>query len=301
MITKIRSLIIIFLATTIGFSACTKQQYSVGELKTPAGLTLTTAITGVTTGTPNGDGKGAVLITATASNAISYSIDFGDGTSQIVPSGTITYKYTTPGTSDYTITVNAIGTGGITSTISKKITVFVAFAIPVDIVTDLTGGPSSSKVWVTDRNTPGHVGVGPTNTYTPDYYSAAPNERADCLYDDEITFSADANSNISMSVDNKGETFIIAAATATYGLSGPDNCYAIDASGVKALVFMNSTSGSTSDQSTQIQFKVPGNGIINFATGATTYEILTITDTTVQLRNIGADGLAWYQKLKTKS
>ena len=44
----------------------------------------------------------------------------------------------------------------------------------------------------------------------------------------------------------------------------------------------------------------PGNGIINFGTGGTTYEILSITDTQVHLRNIGADGNSWYQKLIKK-
>ncbi len=45
---------------------------------------------------------------------------------------------------------------------------------------------------------------------------------------------------------------------------------------------------------------MPGNGIINFGTGGNTYEILEITENTMTLRNIGSDGLAWYQKLKVK-
>ena len=42
------------------------------------------------------------------------------------------------------------------------------------------------------------------------------------------------------------------------------------------------------------------NGIINFGTGGTTYEILSATATSIHLRNIGADGNSWYQKLKAK-
>jgi hypothetical protein len=45
---------------------------------------------------------------------------------------------------------------------------------------------------------------------------------------------------------------------------------------------------------------VPGNGIINFATGGNTYEILSASATNISLRNIGIDGNAWYQKLKAK-
>ena len=63
---------------------------------------------------------------------------------------------------------------------------------------------------------------------------------------------------------------------------------------------MNATSGSTTANSTRIQFVVPGNGLINFGTGGTAYEIMAYTDNTITLRNIGIDKLAWYQKLQVK-
>lgn len=295
---KIKAALLILIASVI-YISCKKPEYSFGNLTTPANLTLTTAIEGVDTNNPNGAGTGKVTITATASNAITYKVDYGDGTTEMVPSGTVTHKYSSPGTASYTVTVNAVGTGGTTSTLSKKITVYVSYTIPDFIVQDLTGG--TSKVWVTDRTNPGHVGVGPTTTFSPDYYAAAPNERADCLYDDEITFAKDANNNITMTINNKGQSFFIAAATAFYGKSGGDNCYDIDVSGTRTLAFMDATSASTTANSTRVQFMVPGNGLINFGTGGNTYEILSITPTTITLRNIGIDGLAWYQKLKVKS
>jgi len=101
-------------------------------------------------------------------------------------------------------------------------------------------------------------------------------------------------------VNNKGESMSIGAATTFYGFSGPDGCYAINTGGTKTLIFSDATSASTPANSTRIQFKVPGNGIINFGTGGVTYEILSYTSTTMYLRNIGADGNAWYQKLKVK-
>jgi hypothetical protein len=295
---QIKFIAITFLATVITYSSCTKPKYSFGDIKTPADLKLTATVTGVDAGNPAGSGAGTVAITVSASNAITYNIDFGDGSKQLVPSGVITYKYNNPGTFDYTITVNAVGTGGTTSTISKKITVYVAYTIPPVIVESLTGG--TTRTWVTDRTAPGHVGVGPTNTFTPDYYAATANQRADCLYDDEITFTKDANGNVLMTINNKGQSFVTAASTAHYGVAGGDNCYDIDESGAKKLVFMDATSGSSSSNSTQVQFVVPGNGLINFGTGGNTYEILSISDTNISLRNIGQDGLAWYQKLKVK-
>jgi len=298
MITNIKSITFVLLALLIGFGSCTKEKYSFGDIITPTGLVLTTAVAGVDASNPNGNGTGTVVITTSATNAITYKIDFGDGNSKMVSTGSISYKYTNPGTFDYTISVNAVGTAGTTSTISKKIKVFVAFVIPTYIVDALAG--TGSKVWMTAKDTPGHFGVGPTDGFTPSWYAAAPNERDPLAYDDEITFSKDANNNISINVDNKGMTFMIGAATSFYGFSGGDGSYALNTGGTKKLIFMDATSSSTAANSTRIQFVVPGNGIVNFGTGGTTYEIIKISATQLSLRNLGADGNAWYQILKAK-
>ena len=298
MITIKKSFIAILLLLVV-FTGCKKAEYSIGDIITPTGLTLNAVVVGTDAANPFGNGTGKVDITVSASNALNYKIDFGDGTApQMVPSGIITYKYGSPGTAEYFITVNAIGTAGVMSTLTKKVKVFVNFQIPPAILQNLTNG--SSKVWQTDKNAAGHFGVGPNNEFAPIWYSATPNSREPCAYDDDITFSKDANDNVKMLIDNKGASFSIGAATAFYGFSGGDGCYAINTGGNRSLIFMNATSASTPAQSTRIQFTVPGNGIINFGTGGTTYEILSITDTQVHLRNIGADGNSWYQKLIKK-
>lgn len=299
MITNKKSFLIVLLITFVGLSACKKAAYNIGDIKTPTGLVLTTVIQGADAANPFGNGTGKVDISVTAANALTYKIDFGDGTAaQMVPSGVITYKYGTPGTTNYTITVNAIGTAGVMSTISKQIKVFVNFQIPAAILQNLTNG--SSKVWQTDHDAPGHFGVGPNDQFSPIWYAASPNSREACAYDDDITFTKDANDNVKLSINNKGASFSIGAATAFYGFAGGDGCYAISTGGIRSLIFMNSTTNSTPAQSTRIQFTVPGNGIINFGTGGTSYEILSITDTQIHLRNIGVDGNSWYQKLIKK-
>lgn len=298
MITNIRNAGMILFALLIGFSSCKKTEYSFGDIKTPSGLTLTAVVEGVDGANPNGNGSGYVLITTSGTGALTYKIDFGDGNSQIVPTGTIRYKYASPGTNSFLISVNAIGTGGAISTISKQMRIFVAFEIPLDILQSLTDG--SSKIWVTDNDAPGHFGVGANNSFWPNYYAATPNSREACAYDDEITISKDVINRVSMNVNNKGQSFSIGAATSFYGFGGGDGCYGINTGGTKLLAFMNSTSGSTPADSRQIEFVVPGNGIINFGTGGTKYEILAVTATSLYLRNIGADGNSWYQKLKKK-
>jgi archaellum component FlaG (FlaF/FlaG flagellin family) len=294
---NIKALITICLAAIIIVIGCKKQEYSFGKIITPKDLTLTTTIEGADDANPAGAGSGSVTIKTAATDAISYKIDFGDGNTQIVNEGNVVHKYGNPGTNDYTIVVSAIGTGGVTTTTTKKITVFVSFEIPAEIMQSLTNG--ASQTWVIDRLTPGHVGVGAANLFTPNEYSATPNQRDECLYDDEITFTKDGGS-INMTVNNKGQSFFIAAATAFYGKSGGDACYDLDATGIKKLVFMNATSASTSANSTRIQFVVPGNGLIAFGTGGNTYEILELSDTAITLRCVGVDGHAWYQKFKVK-
>ena len=298
MLTIKKSFLSLFMLALV-FSSCKKAEYSIGDIIAPSGLAMTTVVVGTDVANPFGNGTGKVNINVTSSNTLSYKIDFGDGTApQMVPTGTIQYRYGNPGTSEYNITVNAIGTAGVMSTLTKKVKVFVNFQIPPSILANLTNG--SSKVWQTDKNAPGHFGVGPNNEFSPIWYSATPNSREACAYDDDITFSKDANDNVKLSIDNKGASFSIGAATAFYGFAGGDGCYAISTGGLRSLIFMDATSSSTPAQSTRIQFTVPGNGIINFGTGGTVYEILSISDTQLHLRNIGADGNSWYQKLIKK-
>ena len=302
MIKKLLKSGLLIIAATISFSSCKKEEYSFGDLKVPANLAVTAVIEGKDAANPYGNGTGKVLITVTSSYALNYKIDFGDGITQMVPTGVITYKYATPGTNDFIITINAIGTGGATSTISTQVKVFVDFVIPAPILQDLTAG--SSKIWVTDNDAYGHFGVDDPNRFSADpgvwWYAAGANSREACAYDDEITFSKDVLDRVSINVNNKGASFSIGAATAFYGFSGGDGCYAINTGGTKQCVFSNSTSGYSSSNSTKIQFKVPGNGIINFGTGGTSYEILSLTATQMKLRNIGADGNQWFQILKKK-
>jgi len=300
MIKKISLITTLFITILIGYSSCKKESYSFGALKTPSNVSLTPTVLGVTTALPNGDGTGRVTFTAVATDALLYKMDYGDGKTDTSYSGAFSHKYTndTKGTYDYTVSVNAIGTGGSTSTASKKFSVFTDYQIPAYIIAALTNG--SSKTWITDHDASGHFGVGPNTSFYPEWYAASPNSREACAYDDEITFISDGLGGILINVDNKGQTFMIGAATAGYGLSGGDGCYTITTLGTKKLGFAPATSGSTTANSTGVQFAVPGNGIINFATGGKTYEIISISATNVFLRNIGSDGNAWYQKLKIK-
>ncbi|HXB92925.1 MAG TPA: PKD domain-containing protein [Puia sp.] len=292
---------ILYILSAVGVAivtivACKKTDYTFGKIVTPANVAITTSVQGADATHPAGDGSGNVTITVTASNALAFKIYFGNGDSVLSNTGTVTYKYTQLDTNTYTIAVNAIGTGGAISTTTVQVKVLYTFQIPVDILTALT--KNSSAVWMIYKDTVGHFGVGPLNTFSPDYYKAGPNEKPPCAYDDQITFTKVGANGISMNVNNQGESFLIAASTAFYGQSGPDNCYPISTGGTKTLSFGAANTGSSSANSTGIIFTVPGNGIVNFGTGGSTYEILSLSNGVMNIRNVGIDGNAWYQILK---
>lgn len=296
-------LIIAIISVSFSLFSCKKAEYSLGSIAAPSNLSMTVNVAGYNSVDTGGNGSGSVTIHVASKNALQYRVDFGDSSTfslQTFTSDSLVYKYHSNGTFDYTISLIAIGTGGATSSLSQKVHINVVYQLDSSIVEKLTS--NSSKTWVIDKSSTGHVGVGPVTTFTPDYYAATPNSRSDCLYDDEVTFQLGTGNNIYMTLDNKGQSFIINAATAFYGqgTNAGDNCYTIDPGGKKLLGFSDATSASTADISTRKQFSVSGYGLVAFGTGGTTYEILSLTDATMQLRNIGADGLAWYQKLKIK-
>lgn len=69
------------------------------------------------------DGTGKVTFVATATKAISYTYEFGNGDVKTVPSGTIDYQYTVAGTNTYTVTVIASGSKGLSIKTTAQISV----------------------------------------------------------------------------------------------------------------------------------------------------------------------------------
>ncbi len=296
---KIKYILFFVLLSVITIIACNKTtDYSFGAIKTPSNIVIAASIQGLNSTNPTGDGSGNVTITVTATDALTYKIYFGNGDSALAPTGVVTYKYTTLDTNLYTITVNAIGTGGAMSTLSKQIKVLYKFQIPANVLSSLTNG--TSKNWVIAKDTAGHFGVGPSSTFSPDWYKAQPNEKPSCAYGSVITFTQASSNAITINDNNGGSSFLIGAATAFYGQTGGDGCYPIATGGTKNLSFTSANSGSNATNSTGIQFNVPGNGIIGFGTGANTYEILSLSPSVIVLRNIGIDGNAWYQILRAQ-
>jgi beta-glucanase (GH16 family) len=112
-------------------AACKKESKSASVSGAPTNLTLTASV--------NPDNSGNVSFTASATNAVNYEFDFGNGIFQNAPQGSVTYKYPAAGT--YTVNVVAKSSGG--QTVSKSVQVTV------------TIGSSSPVVWSEEFNTSG--------------------------------------------------------------------------------------------------------------------------------------------------
>lgn len=118
------------------------------------------------------DGSGNVSFTATADNTVSYTYDFGNGETKTITSGHIIYKYSTLGTTTYTVIVTATGSSGLT--IQKSVTLTVTVAIPFTTLVWSdefnTDGPPDSSKWSYDLGT-GSNGWGNAEL---EYYTSRP-------------------------------------------------------------------------------------------------------------------------------
>jgi hypothetical protein len=149
---------IIFLIGTLFLSSCNKNKNGNGIVVIPSNF--------IVTANPSTDNSGNVSFVATATNAVSYEYDFGNGVFQTVASGNVTYKYLASGT--YSVNVIAKSSGG--QTISKNISVTVSVALSL-IWSDefnVAGAPDPAK-WGYD------IGAGGWGNAELQYYT----DRAD--------------------------------------------------------------------------------------------------------------------------
>lgn len=279
---------------------CQDDPAEFGDVTPPDNLQIQANIVNATEAEPFGDGSGQVEFTATADEAISYIFDFGDNVKETVPSGQISHTYGKVGVNEYSVTVVATGRGGITTTETVEISVLSTFDDP-ETKALLTGG--SEKVWRVAVNEPGHLGVGPLDSYTPDFFAAPPGGLADCLYNDVITLSEDDNGNITFTHANQGVTFFNVEFTPIAGGDGSeDQCLPFSTEGQKTFSLGTSTFDTPEELTTGTQFTISDDGFMSYYINTSTYEILEISETSMHLRAISGsstNALAWYIKFTT--
>ena len=299
----------IIIALLLVISSCKKKEYSMGELTSPSEVTINTIIIGVDATHPNGDGSGDVQISLTGKNVLAYKIDYdaSDGIDlQLLPTGKTTRKYTKTGLNTYRITVVAYGPGGTATTVTKDIQVRSDFNPDPSIVTNLTG--TGSKTWRVDKDIPGHFGVGPwsATSVTPEWWSAAINEKVgccNCFYTASFTFTKTATGYTLTTATPDGaftKTGALAGGLPGIPSTGGEACYSYGG-GTSPFSFVPSGSGiASSAPSTKTAILLAGsNTFIGYGAVQKEYEILSISATTMYLRVQGTEtGNAWYLKLK---
>lgn len=298
---------------TIGlfFTGCQDDDNSIGAIIAPTNVSITAEIVGADASNPNGDGSGFVNIKATADNVISYKFDFGDGLSQVAPSGEVTHRYSIVGVNTFTIVVNAIGTGGLSTSTAINVDVFSSFDDP-ETKQLLTGG--STRTWYLAAAEVAHLGVGPARDgidgdwWYPKWYSAQPFEKCGdpvsaCFCDDEFIFSIDGNGQITYQQDNKGATFFNGAHSAVAGGpgAGDDLCLDFDTSGTSIVSLAPSDGVVPEAETTGTVLNFSDGAFMGYYVGSSAYEVLAITNTTLYVRVYDAlnSVLAWYLKFET--
>jgi hypothetical protein len=301
---KLNLYIMILASVLLTFSACNKDEHELGDLVAPSDLTLTYEVLGVDSENPYGDGSGKVKFMANATNALSYTYDFGDGAGVFVEGdGDTTYQFSINGINPYNVTVMAVGTGGLLTTKVETVEVYSSFD-DSEALEFLTGGASKSWFWA--ANQVGHAGLGPVAEDYGNLEFTWPNwwqigawdpDKA-CMYDAEFVFTKVGESGLTFE-QISGPAFIPGTYAGVIGVEG-DVCHSTDVVpdlyGVKNVTFAPSSSlaALSAPDYRGTAFTIGDNGCMSWWVGKSTYDIISISETELKVR-IEEDGTyAWY-------
>lgn len=303
-----KQIAIVFATLLIMFSACEEKQNKLGDLVTPTEVDVTFEIVGMDADNPYGDGSGEVKFIATADNYITFNFIFGDGQDNAIKqNGIVSHIFTKNGVNTYNVTVMAVGTGGITSSITVPVEVYSSFTDP-EAVEFLTGGTAKTWYWAADQ--PGNIGLGPNdkaypgNEHTFAYWFSSNPWHADklCMYDAEFVFTK-TDGGLTFE-QTKGQAYIPGTYAEKIGVEG-NVCHGSDVadpSGVKNVTMIPSSSIATVDGGYRgTTFVLSDGGFMSFYAGVSKYEIIKLTNDVLEVR-VEEDGTnAWYQKFSTKN
>lgn len=287
-----------------GLFSCQDDDLTLDTIVVPSNLTVSSDI--------STDGSGIVDFQATADNTITYKYVFSDGSSAVAPSGNYSKRFTRTGLNTYLVTVIAYGKGGVSSSKSFEVEVRSDYEDP-ETKQLLTGG--DSKTWYVASAVDGHLAVGPNvapeagGSFDTSYFSAVAGFGPDCFYEDEMTFTENASGDIFYNYDNtnadgEGVTFFNWQYTAAFGGSGAqysDECLPYTPDQTVPVSLAPSEAGIPDNLTTGTVMNLSGDTSISYYIGATSYEILQITEDSMYLRAVqGNDpSLAWYIRLTT--
>ncbi len=304
---------IIAIFTMILLSSCDNNDYSFGEIVSPTDVKITYKIVGVDTENPYGDGSGYVDFTVTAQNAITYQIAFGDGKKAVAPSGKVRNQYAKTGVQKYLVTVTAIGTAGIGTTATTEVEVYSSFsdAEAENLLAGKNVGDSKKWYWAADKE--GYAGLGPQEAedgtdYFGAWWNATPFDKTrTCMFDNSFIFSR-TDKGITFK-QTANVVFVPGAYASVLGIDG-DQCHGKDVipslEGMKKVSFAPSSSkagtkGTYNEKPYRgTSFTIADKGMMGWYVGSSTYDIVSLTETTMVVRVIQPNSVfAWYHIFTT--
>lgn len=242
----------------------------------------------------NADNPNVVEFTNT-SKGFKALWDLGNG--QTLEGQTVTGEYPLKG--EYTVSLTIFTESGQAMN-SQTITVEETNALMLDDpdLNLLTGGTDQveGKTWVIDRTQQGHMGVGPVEGATPEWWAAGSDEKTGKgLYDDEYTFKLNG---FTYEQHTSGDIYVNTGypdefSGAVQEDGGNDYIAPFEGGSDFNFVFKE-------EEGKKI-LEITGGGHIGYYSGSRTYEILTLTENELYIRSLNHDGSAyWYQRLIPK-
>jgi hypothetical protein len=222
--------------------------------------------------------------------------DFGNGSS--AEGDVVQAKYPFKGTYEVVMTAYTSG-GSYTTTQSIVIEQDDPTLLDVDQYNFLTGGIDAvdGKTWVMDKETAGHMGIGPAAGTWPEWYAAPANAKDGLgMYDDEITFKLQGSA---MDYKTNGDVYV----NASFGSAFPGAVKEPNGNDFIAPYNPGPQTWSLSETGGKWYLTIGGGGFFGYYSGrAPVYEILSITPDELSIRSIqeGEAGNAWYQRFIRK-
>jgi len=269
------------------FTACSPQEfddYSAGSIPSESDIAFTVA--------PTGDNPNIVEFKNTSSRVGIASWKFGNGSS--AKGNTVKGEY--PFAGEFDVVLTLLTDGG---TISKTQKITIAednlSLLEHPLYSALTGGADSinGKTWVFDQYHGGHVGLGPVESKTPEWWAADPNDKLESsLYDQKYTFK---QVGVEMIWENKGKVYTNGAGKDDLLSKGfgpavqpPAEDWDVNYTPKSSYTFALNTTDST--------LTISDGGFLGFYAGSSTFEILSIDDKYMNLKVVSTveSGNAWY-------
>ncbi|MDC8005154.1 glycoside hydrolase family 16 protein [Aureisphaera galaxeae] len=272
--------------------ACQEDDAEFGAITTPTNLTIDVSIAN--------DQSGNVTVTPSAQGATIYHVFFvAESDPVIITQGEqASFRYTQSGQYSQEIVVVAYGTGGASS--SQAVVIDLDVILEIDAITlqNIAGAANVGKRWVWDSSNAGHFGVGDPAVDFPNFFSASPNQLDPCLYDDTLTFMHDGQGNYTFQLDTAGSSFINWAEVKRFFPDATpgefvDECRDINNQIATDTEFVIVEENGTSTLTVT-------NSTMSYWSGATSYEIVELTENVLTIRGLQdpfdppGQQLAWY-------